>query len=31
MSNDPWLTKNEAHSFDTGFTNGEWTVLEVME
>jgi len=26
-----WLTKNEAHSFDTGFTNGEWTVLEVME
>jgi len=24
-----WLTKNEAHSFDVGFTNGEWTVLEV--
>ena len=24
-----WLTKNEADSFDAGFTNGEWTVLEV--
>jgi hypothetical protein len=24
-----WLTKNEAHSFDVGFTNGEWTVLEL--
>lgn len=24
-----WLTKNEAHCFDVGFTNGEWTVLEI--
>ena len=26
-----WLTKNEAHSFVAGFTNGDWIVVEVCD